>query len=97
MVRDHKITWKHEDSVSEIKQVQFFDYESLEEKELNPYFENLGILSSEWTLDFCLDDHRDGIIHVPANFILRVKAQANKLVHGVNNLLKSVSTLQLNR
>lgn len=43
ITKDHGIAWKQEDSLSEIKEIQFFDYETLGDRQINPYFESLGI------------------------------------------------------
>jgi hypothetical protein len=79
VTKESNIVWKHEDSLSQIQEIQFFDYESLEEREINPYFDHL-------------DENNDKLADLPTNLILRLKAQTNKLVQGVNNLLKFAST-----
>jgi len=92
ITRDNKVAWKHEDSLSQIKEVQFFDYKSLEAKDINPYFDYLGNISMKIIL-MSLDEHKDQIADIPTNIMRRINAQSTRLVKWVNKLAQSFSTL----
>jgi len=82
-VAGDRLTWRREDSLSEIQEVQFFEYQSLEAQELNPYFEHL-------------DEHKDNLADLPANIIRRLTAQSAKFTRFVNEFISTVTSPHFN-
>lgn len=81
-ISNDKVNWRREDSLSEIQEVQFFEYQSLEALELNPYFEHL-------------DEHKDSLADLPANFIRRLTAQSTKFAKWANTFIGELKNVDL--